>query len=380
MAPPLNKEQEAVLNRIFYEDKMLFGRDKLYQFIRANHDIKISRRQVWNWLSSQEINQLHRQHVGAKDIKSTLMKKPHQQLAIDLVDMQNFQVKGFKYLLNGVDLFSRKLYSVAIKNKEDKTVLAGFKKIKKEIGHVGSIRSDNGSEFIAQIFKEYLASEKISQVLSKAHAPQSNGGIERANQTLKRLIHKNVELEDGFDWVANLAKLVQNINKTIIDGKKNHTADDIEGGGAELLEEVHELDKKSKASTLPDKPHEVGDRVRIYQPSEKMKSRQWSPEIYAIIQVFKPRTSYGIFEYKLDEFTTKFKHEDLQKVNGEVQNQLVEPKRYVISSIVKQVKKDKKIYYEVRWKGFSKAQNTDEPRENLMQDVPKMLQRFEKTM
>ena len=170
--------------------------------------------------------------------------------------------------------------------------------------------------------------------------------------------------------------LVANINKTIIDGKK-HTADEIESGSAEVLEEVHELDKKAKESTLPDRPHQVGNTVRIYQPSEKMKSRQWSKETYEIIQVFKPRTAYGIFEYKLNEFKTKFKHEDLQVIK-KVEHKIDEPERFEISKIVKKIMKKNKIFYEVRWKGYASKHNTVEPRDHLLRDVPKLLQRFER--
>mmetsp|Transcript_10377 Transcript_10377/g.13553 ORF Transcript_10377/g.13553 Transcript_10377/m.13553 type:complete len:136 (-) Transcript_10377:1816-2223(-) len=134
MAPNLSKEQKELLQKLYYDDNMIFGRDKLYKFVQTNYkDSKISRRQIASWLSKQEVNQIHKPHEEAKSIKSTILNKAHQQIGIDLVDMQNFEQKGYKYLLNAVDLFSRKFYSV----------------------------------------------------------PQSNGSIERFNGTLKRLIYKS---------------------------------------------------------------------------------------------------------------------------------------------------------------------------------------------
>lgn len=50
-------------------------------------------------------------------------------MAIDLLDMQKFEVKGFKYLFNGIDMSSRFIYSKAMKNKTDAEVLRAFKKI-----------------------------------------------------------------------------------------------------------------------------------------------------------------------------------------------------------------------------------------------------------
>ena len=49
-------------------------------------------------------------------------------MAIDLMNMEKFQVRDYKYLLNGIDMSSRYFYSVALKNKTDKEVLQGFKK------------------------------------------------------------------------------------------------------------------------------------------------------------------------------------------------------------------------------------------------------------
>jgi len=58
MAPPLTKEQLEVLNKVFYKDQMMVGRDKLYDFLRSEYaDKRISRRQVAEWLCHQEINQ-----------------------------------------------------------------------------------------------------------------------------------------------------------------------------------------------------------------------------------------------------------------------------------------------------------------------------------
>jgi len=38
--------------------------------------------------------------------------------------------------------------------------------------------------------------------------------IERANSTIKELIQKSVELNQNFDWVKNLKKLIDNINNS----------------------------------------------------------------------------------------------------------------------------------------------------------------------
>ena len=117
MAPPLNKNQLEILNKEFYENKNLFGRDKLYNLLKEKYEEEApSRRQISECWKAQEVNQLYTPSKGkTKDIK-TNMTSPGTILAIDLVAMQKFQVTGFKYLLNGIDMSSRFLYSQALKN------------------------------------------------------------------------------------------------------------------------------------------------------------------------------------------------------------------------------------------------------------------------
>ena len=74
-APPLSKEGIELLQDLYYKKMMIFGRDKLYKYIQENHqDVKISRRQIADWLKQQEINQLNTRHKQAKNIKSTDFK------------------------------------------------------------------------------------------------------------------------------------------------------------------------------------------------------------------------------------------------------------------------------------------------------------------
>ena len=258
MAPPLQKKQELLLNELYYKKGLSVGRDKLYAYLCDNYeDYLISRRQVNNWLQSQEVHQLHQEHTQATTIKSSVYVEPYSAIAIDLVDMSHFETtSGYKYLLDGVDMFSRFLYSVPLKNKEEKTVLDGFKKILK-IQKFKSFRSDNGSEFKNALMKSYCDKSKIKQVFSSPHLPQSNGAIERQNGTLKRLIFKQIQINENYDWAKNLQTSIDNLNNTIVrqfqktpqqiqDAFKN-THDET---NIDIITNIHEKELKYKANTI----------------------------------------------------------------------------------------------------------------------------------
>ena len=164
MAPPLTKDHLQILNEVFYQNHNYFGRDKLFNMLRTKYgDESPSRRQISDWLKLQEINQLYAPSKGtAKTFKSS-MTSVGKILAIDLMDLQKFQIRGFKYLFNAIDMSSRFLYSVALKNKEKEEVLKGFKKIYNK-SKTHAVRSDNGSEFINKPFKDYLEKNGIKQI------------------------------------------------------------------------------------------------------------------------------------------------------------------------------------------------------------------------
>ena len=378
MTSPLSQSQLKILNTEFYINKNLIGRDKLYNLLKNKYDDRApSRRQIAEWLKLQEINQIFYPSKGkAKDIKSTITS-PHKILGIDIVNMQKHEVRGYKYLLNGIDLSTRYLYSVALKSKDKKEVSKGFEKMLKEVKDIRTIRSDNGSEFISKEFKDFLKKKNLNQVLSEAYKPQSNGAIERANGILKELIQKALELDEDYDWVKNLNKLVSNINNTEHSIKKA-TPKELEkaykNNDKEAIDTAKENEIKAKKRTISKITFEKGDKVRLFQPSDKTRQR-WSNEVYEIEKVYKPKKSYSVYEYKVKGLTDKFKEEELLKIAG-IQNEIEKVDKYRISQLLRPLIKNNRAFYEVKWINYNK--NTIEPRENLLLDVPKMLSQFEK--
>ena len=378
MSPPLTKEQLELLNKVFYKDLMMFGRDKLFNFLRSGYaDKEISRRQISDWLKLQEVNQLYAPSKGtAKTFKSS-MTSVGKILAMDLMDMQKFQIRGYKYLFNAIDMSSRYNYSVALKNKTDAEVLNGFKKIYNQ-SKTHSIRSDNGSEFINQKFKEYLEKNAIKQILGEAGKPQSNGMIERANATIKELIQKSLEINPKFDWIKNLDKLIENINNSnhrITGFTPNEIQTAFKNDDNVILDSARDKELKIKKGNISKEVYEKGDQVRLHQPSDKTR-QVWSNEINEIERVYKPKKPYSVYEYKVECLKDRFKEEELLKIVGDPQNKIQKVQKFVISKLVKPVIKDNKEYYEVQWKGY--RDTTLEPRDVLLEDVPKMVNQFEK--
>ena len=131
MSPPISDDIKEKLEKLYYEDKNYIGRDRLYKLAREK-GIDVSRRQLWEWLKSQRLHQLYMPAEESKELQSTVLNKPHDQIAIDLLDLNNYNYDNYKYILTAIDLFSKKSYVKALKDKSQKEINKAIKEIIKE--------------------------------------------------------------------------------------------------------------------------------------------------------------------------------------------------------------------------------------------------------
>ena len=408
MPKPITDEQEKFMNDLYYEKKIMMGRDRTFAYVQDNHpEQKLSRRQIAEWISAQETNQINTRAKSVRDIKSTVYKT-RGSLGVDLKDMQNFAINGYSYMFNAVDLFTRKAYSVPMKQKTDKEALSAFKKIVSQVGKVRSVRSDRGSEFVSTIFKQYLNEKNIKQVLSAAGTPSSNGMIERLNGTLGRIVSKALLSDPEFNWVENTDKILNAYNTTPnkttsktpneldaaavmqvdtpSDKSKRNLPDDFskrKKEGKDLVDDVHqqETNTKSKQHKLSTQEFEVGDKVRLYvfEENQKFKQRNWSKEIYTVAKVFKPKADYSVYEYKLEGLDNRYKSHEILKIKR-VDNPVKHDTDDVfrISKIVALATRKGERFFHIKWKGFKAKDDTLEPYETIVADAPKMAKLFMK--
>lgn len=69
-------------------------------------------------------------------------------------------------------------------------IISNFKQIFRDYGIPLELRSDGGGQFTSQLFKEFLLAYNITQSISSAHYPQSNGHAEAAVKSMKMLVKK----------------------------------------------------------------------------------------------------------------------------------------------------------------------------------------------
>lgn len=386
MPPPMSKEAEQELSDLYYNT--FFGRDKLYELAKKN-GIQVSWRQVAQFLKEQKVHQLYSRRFKRREVKATVLSEPFKQIGLDLVDMSNLEIRGFKWLLVAVDLFSKKVWARALKDKKaglNADVVKAFKSILDEMKQTPTtIRSDRGSEFISKAFQDLLKQNNIKQILSQPGKPWSNGQVEKMNQTLKRII-KKYRFVDNKDWVKLLPDILENINNVPNDTTGVSPNDII--ADKSLWEQVNEnITGKVKKFTNTDVPKfQVGDIVRVKMPEGS--DTNWSREVFKVEEVFKPRAvssyapSYFISDIR-DKLVSekgvikRYYNEDLLKI-PDIEEEDDHDNKFTVSRIVRPTVRNNVPSYEIRWKNYTAKDNTIEPRDNLLEDIPKKLRAYER--
>ena len=115
--------------------------------------------------------------------------RPFERCHIDLVGPLEKSAEGHVYILTVIDARTRYLIAVPIRNKTAKIVAkALFERVISPYGPMETVVSDQGSEFIASIFKNLMEVWKIKHLTTASYSPSSNGLIERANGTLAKIL------------------------------------------------------------------------------------------------------------------------------------------------------------------------------------------------
>lgn len=145
------------------------------------------------------------------------MFEPFSQITIDHLDLPTTE-SGFKCLLVIIDRATRLVKAIPCKSHESMESIEQI--INQWIFNYGVPRvilSDNGKAFVNALMKELNKMLGIDHILSSPYNPQSHGLVERANQSIGKVLRALIEAHhDGTtNWDKYISHAVFAINTTI---------------------------------------------------------------------------------------------------------------------------------------------------------------------
>jgi transposase InsO family protein len=177
-------EKQAILD--FHDRHPLEGYRRLTFMMLDDDIVAVSPSTVYRVLKAAARLDRRRWSPSKKGTGFVQPLAPHQHWH---VDVSYINVAGtFFYLTSVLDGFSRFLVHAEIREQmtEQDVETIVQRALEKYPGQTPRIISDNGPQFIARDFKEFIRLAGITHVRTSPFYPQSNGKLERWHGTLKR--------------------------------------------------------------------------------------------------------------------------------------------------------------------------------------------------
>ena len=335
-----DSEGDATINKIlsliYYDPGVGYVNAKeLWMRISALHipeKLKESLKLVLNyeyvkqWVSSQRVTQVFRRNRVLPSHFRPIVADRRGVLQVDLADLTLWEKfnRGYGWLLFAIDIFSRKLWLVALKNKTAESVLQGVKVLKEQIKPLFEIECDEGPEFTNHKFVAYLDKHDIKVNYAPASDKKRRGGghflgvVDRVMRTYKKLLQLWFVSNEGAthtrEWLKIYNELADNYNNryhTTLEATPNQV------WFGEKLKAAERLLVIARPSI------EVGDTVRYLRDRGLFdkETKVFSKNVFTVIR------REGHRYYLNEGYKSKphgYRDYELQKVEGDAMNPPIE--------------------------------------------------------
>ena len=128
-----------------------------------------------------------------------VISEPFTRIAMDIVGPLPRSSAGHKYILVMCDYATRYPEAVLLRSIDAEHVAEELIKLFARVGIPREILTDQGSNFMSQLLAELYKLLHIHSIRTSPYHPQTDGLVERFNQTLKNMLRK-VVAKEGKDW------------------------------------------------------------------------------------------------------------------------------------------------------------------------------------
>ena len=208
---------EHVLKKIYYDPAHAASYGSLKNLYRAAKQInkKITQKSVENWLLSQEVYTRHKRRLLKFPRRKTIAGYRNHIWQSDLIIFNSLRKENNRngYVLVCIDVFSRFMHAVPIKNKNSESVVAGFKKIFKSGEKPLKLQTDKDKAYLSKYAKAFF--DKHDIILYQTQQDTKASIVERSIRTLKDRLFRYFTANNTLNYTRILQQLVNAYNQKI---------------------------------------------------------------------------------------------------------------------------------------------------------------------
>ena len=264
----------------------------------------------------QIAQELHKRVIKNFKTRRIIINGIDEIWACDLLIMIQYskQNRGYKYLLNVIDCFSKYVWCVALKEKTGSSVTDAFVQILKKSKRKPSLlHADMGKEFVNSTFKKMLEEYKIK--LYHTFSENKSSIIERFNRSLNEKLRLHFEINKNFHWYKILPAILKEYNE-----KDVHRTTGMTPAKASLKQNEEKIYSRMyplKKFRLQKPIFKIDDRVRIIKKKNRFGNKytqNWTTEIFVVSDIhYTDPITYSIKALDGEEILGKFYRQELQK-------------------------------------------------------------------
>ena len=219
--------------------------------------IEVNRKQVFDFARAQPARQVLKQRPENQGKITSF--EINERWAADIIDYNAHpspDPKGgdpYQYILIVQDIFSRKIWTHALKSKSQEVSQQAFESIVRQAGTPDELDTDNGNEFKGQ-FHEYLVDERIQHEVADPRSKNARATLDAAIKSIRQILARIQLSEINRNWASILQRATQAYNQTV------HTA--IIGRAPQNVywDKVLQFDLRTKATEDRDQNQKLVER------------------------------------------------------------------------------------------------------------------------
>lgn len=281
-------------------------------------DKRITRDNVAKYLEKQHAYSTH------KPVRTKFRRNKIRAIAvdshwqIDLCDMQKLAKHndGYRYILTCVDVLSKHVWGIPVKDKKSSTVRQAFIKILKGGRRPWWLFSDSGKEFLGKPFQDLMVEKRITHYVATSYPQVKCPNVERFNRTLKTRLWKYFSQRKTFRYINVLQSTINAINHSVSQPIGCRPVDVTKENEKEIIQKLY--GPRIPPSILKKQiKYRVGDRVRISKEKKtftKGYESNFTDEIFTVTEAI-PRDPpvYSLKDLRGEPIQGKFYKEELVK-------------------------------------------------------------------
>ena len=291
----------------------------LYEFKKRGVYLNVGRSRLAKYLSELDDYTLYKHSNKRYKTSRVYVTRMNQQMSIDLADVSRSSNDNdnVKYLLVGINDFSRKAYVYPLKSKLSNSVNLAMERML-DLVKIDTLCSDLGSEFKSKTFHDLLRKYKISHFFAKGSSKCVL--IERFIRTLRGRIARYKSAYNTNRYIDKLAIIVTGYNNTV------HRSIQMTPNMVNKTNEreVYNNLYQGKLEIYTKKPFKfkIRQAVRLSGAKHlfsKESYERWSREIFKISQRFRNPQNFNVYEVEDcagEVLQGRFREPELTMVNN----------------------------------------------------------------